>query len=332
MPAPTPFSPPTAADVVEAARRLEGEVHRTPVMTCSTLDGKSGGTLFFKCEHLQKVGAFKFRGATHAVGRLPDAEAAAGVVTHSSGNHGAALALAARRRGIPAYIVMPETAPRVKKAAVAGYGAQIVFCAPTAEARHRTAREVRERTGATMIHPYDHPHIIAGQGTATLELLDDVPDLDLILAPIGGGGLAAGGCLALEARGGDGTALIGVEPAAADDTARSFRAGERVEPSDPETLADGLKAHVGELTFPILRDHLEDVVTVPEPAIVAAMRTLWERMKLVVEPSGAVVWAAVESGAVDVTGRRVGLLLSGGNVDLDHLPWMKRDGREGDIE
>ncbi|HET6574638.1 MAG TPA: pyridoxal-phosphate dependent enzyme [Fimbriiglobus sp.] len=310
------------AAVHAAAARIAGLAHRTPVLTCETIDRLAGRTVFFKCENLQKTGAFKYRGATNAVRKLDAATAARGVVTHSSGNHAQALALAAKVRGIPAWVVMPRTASPVKKAAVQGYGGHVVECEPTLADRERVAAEVVGKTGGTLIPPFDHPDVIAGQGTAALELLEDVPDLDALVAPVGGGGLLAGSCVA--ARGLDSAVRVfGAEPLGADDAARSKAKGEWVPQTDPNTIADGLLTSTGRLTWPIIRDIVERVVTVTEPQIVAAMRLVWERMKLVVEPSGVVPVAAVltdEFRALDGI-RKVGVVLSGGNVDLNSLPW-----------
>jgi len=311
---------PTFDNVRRAAERIAGGVHRTPVFTSATLDQAVGASCHFKCENLQKAGAFKSRGALNTVLSLSEEEAARGVLTHSSGNHGAALARAARLRGIPAWVVMPETAPRVKREAVAGYGAEIVSCAPTQQARETTAARVMEETGATLVHPFDDPRVIAGQGTVALELLEDLPDLDLLLAPVGGGGLAAGSALAASGLA-PSCRVVAVEPSGADDAWRSFRSGRREPLTEVNTIADGLRMRVGELVFPLLQRHLHDVVTVDDESIVRAMRWIWERMKLVVEPSGAVPLAAVLEGRVEVAGKKVGLILSGGNVDLDALPW-----------
>lgn len=295
-------------------------------MTCATLDELAGRKLFFKCENFQKVGAFKFRGAFNAVSQLADEDASCGVVTHSSGNHAQALALAARMRGVPAFIVMPETASPVKRAAVEGYGAEVILCQPTLEARETTAAEVQQRTGATFIHPYDHPHIIAGQGTATLELVEQVrelgSELDAIIAPVGGGGLLGGTCIA--ASGLDlPKRVFAAEPLGADDAARSIAAGELIPQTGPNTIADGLLTSLGELTWPIIRDHVEQIFTVSDEQIVAAMRLLWERAKLLIEPSSAVVLAAVlDEQFREVDGAEsLGLILSGGNVSLDRLPF-----------
>lgn len=315
---------PDFEDILRAAVQLRRFAHRTPIFTSDTLDEETSGMFFLKAENLQKAGAFKFRGATHAVQSLSEEEARRGVVTHSSGNHGGALALAARQRGIPAYVVMPENSTRVKRAAVAGYGAHITLCPPTDEDRRVTAARVMEETGASLIHPFEDPRVVAGQGTAALELLEDVPNLNLLLLPVGGGGLAAGSALAAHGFAPE-CDVVAVEPEAVDDTYRSFRSGERQEVGSGQTLADGLRTSVGELTFPILQRLLTDVVVVSEDAIAHAMRWIWERMKLVVEPSAAVPLAAVFEGKVEVASRRVGILLSGGNVDLDHLPWMDAD-------
>jgi threonine dehydratase len=311
---------PTLADVRAAAERIAPHAHRTPVATCATLDALAAAELFFKCENLQRVGAFKFRGATNAVFGLDDKTARRGVATHSSGNHAQALALAARRRGIAAHIVMPENAPAVKRAAVAGYGARIYPCAPTLAAREAGLAEVVAATGAHVVHPYDDPRVIAGQGTAALELLEDVPDLDAIVTPVGGGGLLAGTAVAATALR-PGIAVLAAEPDGAADAHRSL-AAERIQPSErPRTICDGLLTSLGVHNFPIIRRHVAAIVTVPDAATIAAMRLIWERMKLVVEPSAAIVLAAVLEQRGAFPGRRLGLILSGGNVDLERLPW-----------
>jgi threonine dehydratase len=317
---PTPGAPDLRA-IRAAAERIRPYAHRTPVLTCSSLDTMAGAELFFKCENLQKVGAFKFRGAANTVFSLSEKEASAGVATHSSGNHAQALALAARLRGIPAHIVMPENSPKVKVAAVRGYGARIVFCAPTQKDREQTLERVVAETGATFIHPYNNPGIIAGQGTCALELLEQVSDLDLVMAPVGGGGLLSGTALSChylrpEVR------VIAGEPKGADDAFRSLRDG-RIYPSEnPQTVADGLRTSLGTLTFPIIRRYVERIVTVEEESIVAAMRHVWERMKVLIEPSAAVPLAAILEGGIETGGKRIGIILSGGNVDLDSLPWL----------
>jgi threonine dehydratase/serine racemase len=310
------------AAVREAAVRIAGAVHRTPVMTSETLDRLAGRSVFFKCENLQKTGAFKFRGATNAIRNLDPALASRGVVTHSSGNHAQALALAARTRGIPAYIVMPRTAPAVKKAAVEGYGGIVTLCEPTLAAREETAAELVKKTGATLIPPFDHPDVIAGQGTAALELLEDVPDLDAIITPVGGGGLLSGCCIAaLGIK--PGIRVFGAEPLGADDAARSKAGNKWVPQTGPNTIADGLLTSLGEMTWPIVRDLVEGIITVSEDQIRTAMRFVWERMKLIVEPSGAVAVAAVLSDEFKgLSGiKKVGIIPSGGNVSLDKLYW-----------
>ena len=311
---------PTFEDVLAAAERIRGHVHRTPVMTSRAVDGIAGTRLHFKCENLQKVGAFKARGATNAVLSLDDEAAGRGVATHSSGNHAAALAYAAGIRGVPANVVMPSSAPPVKKAAVAGYGALITECEPTLKARETTLEAVVERTGATFIHAYDNPTVIAGQGTASLELITDVPDLDVVIAPVGGGGLMSGTAIAVSASRPD-IAIWGSEPAGADDAFRSLRDGTLYPSVEPKTVADGLLTSLSDRTFRILSERLEGILTVNEETIIRAMRLLWERMKLVVEPSGAVPLAAVLENPDRFADLRVGLIISGGNVDLDNLPW-----------
>jgi len=308
------------ADIQQAASRIAGKVHRTPVLTCATLDQYSGAQLFFKCENFQKVGAFKMRGATNAVFSLTDGEAVRGVATHSSGNHAQALALAARMRGVPAYVVMPRTAPAVKKTAVADYGAEIIMCESTLAARESTLAAVVTRTGAAFVHPYDNERIIAGQGTAALELLTDHPDLDVVMAPVGGGGLLSGTALATKELAPQ-AEVFAAEPSGADDAYRSLAAGKIIPSVDPQTVADGLLTSLGEHNFPIIRDHVSEIWTVDDPAIIAAMRLMWERMKIIIEPSAAVCLAAVLARPERVSGRRIGIIISGGNVDLDHLPW-----------
>ena len=312
---------PTFDDVQEAVARLAGLVHRTPVLTCSSLDDRVGARIFCKCENFQKAGAFKFRGASNAVLSLSDADARRGVATHSSGNHGAALALAARLRGVPARIVMPANAPESKKAAVAGYGGTIVYCEPTQEAREATLEVVVRATGAAFVHPYDNAKVIAGQGTAALELCAEVPDLDVILAPVGGGGLLSGTALSAAACT-PSTQVTGTEPAAADDACRSLAAGRILPANYPNTVADGLRTSLGELTFAIIQRHVAQIVTVSEDAIIAATRYVWERMKIVIEPSSAVPIAALLDNRLEVSGQRVGVILTGGNVDLGRLPWV----------
>lgn len=310
----------TFEHVAEAARRIAPHIHRTPVLTCDTIDERAGCRLFFKCENLQKVGAFKMRGATNAVFSLNDDDAAHGVATHSSGNHAQALALAARRRGVPAYVVMPSNAPAVKKAAVQGYGAEIVDCEPTLAARESTLAAVVERTGAVFIHPYDNARIIAGQGTVAMELLAERPGLDIVMAPVGGGGLLSGTCLSARALA-PGARVIAGEPAGADDAARSLAAGHIIPSVDPCSVADGLLTSLGELGFPLIKEHVEAIWTVAEEPIIAAMRLVWERMKVIIEPSSAVCLAALLEHPNEVRDKDVGIIISGGNVDLERLPW-----------
>lgn len=309
---------PTFSDVVAAAERIAPLVHRTPVMRSHLLDEWAGAEMHLKSEHLQRVGAFKMRGATNAVLLLPDQVAARGVAAHSSGNHAQALALAARVRGIPAHIVMPRDAPSVKKAAVAGYGARIIECEPTSVAREAAVAEVIAETGAVEVHPYDNDHIIAGAGTAALELMREVPGLDAVMAPVGGGGLLSGTSLAVHGID-TGVRVIGAEPLAADDAARSLEAGHPLPQPSPTTIADGLRTGLSERTFAIISAHAEQIVTVTEDEIVAAMRMVWTRAKLLIEPSAAVAVAAART--LDLGGATVGVILSGGNVDLDALPW-----------
>ena len=311
----------TFAAIRAAHERIRERIHRTPVLTSTTLDEQSGGKLFFKCENLQKGGAFKARGATNAVFSLTDAEAARGVATHSSGNHAAALSRAAKLRGIPAYIVMPNNAPKAKRAAVERLGGKIVFCEPNIPAREAAAAKVIAETGATLIHPFDNLRVMAGQGTATLELLEQAPDLDIIVAPVGGGGLISGTAVAATSLR-PGIRVIGAEPAGADDASRSFKAGKFIPLTQANTIADGLRSSMSDRTFAEIRSHVSDIVTVTEDSIVAAMRAVWEVLKIVIEPSGAVPYAAIVENRIDVRGKRVGIILTGGNLDLDRLPWQ----------
>ena len=309
-------------DIRDAAKRIEPFARKTPVETCGTLDRLAGREIFLKCENLQKVGAFKFRGACNAVMGLDDAEAARGVVTHSSGNHAQALALAAKMRGINATIVMPSDAPRVKRAAVEGYGATVVECEPTQDAREHNAKVIVERDGATFISPYNDHRIIAGQGTTYLELHEQVADLDALIVPLGGGGLLSGMSIAARALNPD-IRIIGVEPQLADDAAESLRTGRIVPQRPPRTIADGLRTSLGTLTFPIIQQNVDEVVSVSDEAIVCAMHLIWERAKLVVEPSAVVGVAAVfqEDFKARAGMERTAVVLSGGNLDLSALPW-----------
>lgn len=306
--------------VRQAAARIAPWAHRTPVLRSTFFDERTGARLAFKCENFQKAGAFKFRGAANAVLSLADEEARRGVVTHSSGNHAQALALAARMRGAPATIVMPQGSAAVKRAAVAGYGATVIECAPTLAAREETAAEAVGRTGGVFIHPYDDARIIAGQGTAALELLEDVPELDVIFTPVGGGGLLSGAAIVASAVSSR-TRVFGAEPTGADDAQRSLAAGHIVPSVNPQTIADGLRTSLGELNFPIIQRLVTEIITVDDAQTMAAMRLVWERMKIIIEPSSAVPVAALLANAERFAGLNVGIILSGGNVDLAALKW-----------
>ena len=311
---------PSLNDIREAATRIKPYAHRTPVLTNESLNQKVDTQVFLKCENFQKVGAFKFRGACNAVYSLTEEEAAHGVCTHSSGNHAQALALAARMRGIPAYIVMPNNAPSVKKNAVAGYGGLITFCEPTLEARESTLDRIRLETGAVVVHPYNDERVIAGQGTATLELLEDIPDLDVIIAPVGGGGLLSGTAIAAtEIK--KGIRVIAGEPEMADDAFLSMKAGKIIPSKDPGTIADGLLTSLGTLTFPIVQQRVEQIVTVSEAGIIESMKFIWERAKIIIEPSSAVAIGVMWERKIDLHGLKIGVIISGGNVDLEKLPW-----------
>ena len=310
-------------DKIQAAHdRIRQYIRRTPVLTSERLDKATGGFLFFKCENFQKIGAFKARGATNAVFLLDEEKAKRGVATHSSGNHGTALARAAKLRGISAHIVMPSNSAKVKVAAVESYGAQIVFCEPNDAAREAACMEVIRKTGATLIHSFENEDVMAGQGTAAVELLEEIPDLDFLICPIGGGGLLSGNAVAAKSMR-PSIKVIAAEPANADDAAQSFRAGKVVRTEKKFTIADGLRTNVGESTFPIIQQHVDDIVTVSEEGIISAMRTIWETLKIVIEPSAAVSYAALIENKIKIGGKRVGVILTGGNVDLDALPWMK---------
>jgi threonine dehydratase len=311
---------PNLNDVREAHARIAPHIHRTPVFTSASLDEIAGAKLFFKCENLQKTGSFKIRGATNTILLLSDEEGAHGVVTPSSGNHGAALSRAARSRGIKAYVVMPNNSPMVKRMAVEAYGGSITLCEPTMQGRQKTSAEVQARTGAILIHPYDDDRIIAGQGTAAKELLEDVPDLDVVIAPVSGGGLLSGTAIASKGMRPQ-IRVIGAEPKNADDAFQSLRAGKIIPSPPPDTIADGLRATLAPRTFAILQRNVDEISTVTEEEIVAAMRLLWERMKLVVEPSGAVSAAPAFNRRINAAGKRIGIILSGGNVDLAALPF-----------
>ncbi len=306
------------AEIVAAAERIAPYVHRTPVMTSRTLDERCGGTVFLKCENFQKVGAFKFRGAVNALLQLDEKSRRAGVVTHSSGNHAQALALAGRLLGVPVTVVMPRTAPAVKRQATEGYGARVVPCEPTLASREATVADEIERHGLSLVHPFNDWNVIAGQGTAALELLDQAGPLDMIVCPTGGGGLLSGTALAVAGRSPE-TRVVGAEPARADDARRSLETGSIQPSNDPQTIADGLRTSLGPYTFAVISRQVDRIVTATEPEVLDAMRFIWERVKIVLEPSSAVPVATLWNGQLDVKGLRVGVILSGGNVDLEPL-------------
>ena len=311
------------AAIRAAHERIRPHISRTPVLTSARLNAACGGKLFFKCENLQKAGAFKARGATNAVFSIAEVEALRGVATHASGNHAAAVARAAKLRGIPAHIVMPSNAPKSKIRAVEGYGGRITFCDPSRAAREEACARVLEKTLATLVHSFEDERVMAGHGTAVIELIEEVRDLHLVLCPVGGGGLLCGtavGGKALRPT----LQVIGAEPAGADDAARSFRSGQRTPLARVDTIADALRTTIGEPNLAIAREHVDSIVTVSEAAIVAAMRLIWEAVKIVIEPSAAVPYAAILENKVAVANRRVGIILTGGNVDLDSLPWLER--------
>jgi threonine dehydratase len=311
---------PTLSDIQTAHERVKPFIHRTPVMTSQQLNKIFDCELFFKCENLQKVGAFKFRGATNAVLSLSEIEKKRGVVTHSSGNHAAALSLAARMNGVKAFIVMPESAPAVKKNAVAGYGAEITYCKPTLQSREETTRIIMEKTGATLIHPYDNFNVICGQGTAAMELLDDKKDLEVIIAPIGGGGLMSGTSTTVKSIN-EKIQVVGAEPLNANDAYISFNTGKLTPSVNPLTIADGLLTSLSELTFAIIRKNVDIIFTAKEELIAECMRLVWERMKIIIEPSSATVLAIIKENPDFFRAKRVGLILTGGNVDFKKLPF-----------
>lgn len=311
---------PGIGDIERAADRIQAYIRQTPVRTSSQVNQKAGCDVYFKCENFQRAGAFKFRGACNAVLSLSD-KAAGGVVTHSSGNHAQALSLAASLRGIPAYIVMPENAPEVKISAVKGYGGRITFCEATQKARESVAEAVMNETGAVFIHPYNNPEIIAGQGTAALELISQVPDLDVIITPVGGGGLISGTALAAKFNRKQ-LRVIGTEPEMADDAYRSFKAGKMIRPERVDTVADGLRTSLGDLTFQLICDYVDDIVTVSEESIIRDMRFIWERMNMIIETSSAVPVSALFDHKFDIKGKKAGVIISGGNTELNKLPWQ----------
>ena len=313
-------TPPDKHDLEAAAQRIGPFIHRTPVLTSSLINDLAGCEIYFKCENFQKAGAFKSRGATHALQLLREEQLVQGVCTHSSGNHAAALARAAGIKGVKAFIVMPENSSRVKIAAVRQYGGDIRFCKPTLEARESTLKEVQQETGATEIHPYNDYRIIAGQATAAMELFEEVPPLDVLMAPVGGGGLLSGTALAAHYFS-PGTKVIAAEPGGADDAYRSFTSGRFFPSVNPSTIADGLLTSLGTLTYPLILKHVQGIQTVAEESIVKAMRIVWERMKIIIEPSSAVPLAAVLENPGFYRKKRTGIIISGGNVDLSKLPW-----------
>ncbi len=317
----TDIKKPSIEDIQKAADRIKPYAHQTPILTCSALDHLIGAEIYFKCENFQKVGAFKFRGATNAVFSLMEKEAANGVATHSSGNHAQALALAAQIRGIKAHIVMPNNAPDVKVNAVKSYGADITFCEATLKAREATLSQILDKTGAIFIHPYNDLRIIAGQATCAMEILNRLSDLDYIMTPVGGGGLLSGTAVGTFYRAPN-IRVLGAEPERADDAFRSFKSGQLIPSENPKTIADGLLTSLGDITFPIILNHVSDILTVSEINIIKAMRFIWERMKIIVEPSAAVPFGSLLQHREYFKNKRICIILSGGNVDLNHLPWL----------
>lgn len=315
---------PDLKSIQDAANRIEAYIHRTPVLTSKMIDTICKAELFFKCENMQKAGAFKSRGACNAIFSLDEHQLSKGVATHSSGNHAQALARAASLRNTDAYIIMPETSPNVKVAGVESYGGKITFCKPTLQAREDTLNKIVAKTGALEIHPYNDYRIIAGQASCAMELLEQSSKLDIVIAPVGGGGLLSGTALSVKYLS-PGTKVIAAEPEMADDAYRSFKEKRFIPSENPKTIADGLLTSLGSLTYPIILEYVDDIVTVSEDAIVRAMRLIWERMKIVVEPSSAVPLAAILEHKLDVQGKRIGIILSGGNVDLGNLPWKNKE-------
>ena len=313
---------PTLADMLIAHERIRPYIHRTPVLTSQFLNALTGAELFFKCENLQKAGAFKARGASNAVFGLSDEQAKRGVATHSSGNHGTCLSYAAGRRGIPCTVVMPHTAPQAKKDAVRGYGGVVVECEPSTSSREAVFAEVVAKTGAEFVHPYNDPRVIAGQGTCSKELLEQVEGLDAVIAPIGGGGMISGTCLTLSNLA-PSVKIYAAEPEQADDAYRSFKAGHIIADDAPETIADGLKVPLKDLTWYFVSNHVSDILTASEDEIVDAMKLIWKRMKIVMEPSSAVPLATILKNKEIFAGQRIGVVITGGNVDLDLLPWQR---------
>ena len=311
---------PSIDDVHKATERIKPIIHRTPVLSSKSINQIVGADIYFKCENFQKVGAFKFRGASNAVFSLTDEEIKRGVATHSSGNHAQALALAARIRGTKAYIVMPSNSSKVKIEAVKGYDAEIIFCEPTLEARESTLEDVVNKTGATFIHPYNNFNVISGQGTSAMELLDEIKDLDYVITPVGGGGLLSGTLTTVSALS-PSTKVIAAEPEGADDAYRSIIENRIVPSVTPKTICDGLLTSLSEMTFEIIREHIYKIITVSDDAVVSAMRLIWERMKIIIEPSSAITLGIFLENKIDLEGHKIGIILSGGNVDLEKLPW-----------
>ena len=312
---------PTFADVLNAHERIKPYIHRTPILTSEFMNDLTGAQLFFKCENFQKAGAFKVRGASNAVFGLSEEQAAKGVATHSSGNHGLSLSYAAGRRGIPVTVVIPRTAPEAKKDAMRGYGATIVECEPSTSSREAVFAEVVAQSGADFVHPYNDPRVIAGQATCSKELIEDLGDLDAVIAPIGGGGMVSGTCLTVSNLAPK-TKIYAAEPLNADDAYRSFKAGHIIADDAPVTIADGLKVPLKELTWHFVSNHVEDILLATEQEIIDAMYLTWQRMKIVIEPSCAVPLATIIKNKHLFAGKRVGVIITGGNVDLDKLPWM----------
>lgn len=313
---------PSYKDILKAAERIAGYAHKTPVLQSSFFNRLTGADLYFKCENFQKVGAFKFRGAFNAISKLPEDEGRKGIITHSSGNHAQAVALASKMNGYKATIVMPENAPKVKVNAVRDYGAEIVFCETTIESRQETTDRIISKTGAAFIHPYNNPDVIAGQGTCAKELLEEIPELDIIIAPIGGGGLISGTTISAKSINSK-NIVLGAEPKLADDAFRSFKAGSIQPVLNTDTIADGLRTSLGSLTFKIIQEKLDDILTVTEESIIRDMRNVWERMKIIIEPSSAVPISALVDGQFNIHGKKIGIILTGGNVDVGNLPWIK---------
>lgn len=318
----SPISVPSYQDSLDAHARITPHIHRTPILTSRFLNELVGGEMFFKCENFQKAGAFKVRGACNAVFGLSDAEAARGVCTHSSGNHALSLSYAAERRGIPCHVVMPHSAPQAKKDAVRGYGGIITECEPSTTSREAVFAEVQAKTGGNFVHPYNDPRVIAGQATCSRELIEDVLNLDAVVAPIGGGGMISGTCLTLSNIAPE-IKIYAAEPDQSDDAARSFRAGHIIADDAPQTIADGLKVPLKDLTWHFVKSHVTDILTASEDEIVSAMKLTWARMKIVIEPSCAVPLAVILKNKHLFAGKRTGVIITGGNVDLDRLPWMK---------